>query len=140
MKPSHFKFALLTPGVLALSACAAFAAAPASELTLHQQDSGHRYSVRVGDTVKVDLLDSFPVPGSSVVWNADTSNGTVLTRLNTTRESPASFARSQAHYVATFKAQKSGQATIKMVGTAHCEAMNPAACAQPAGSITITVS
>ena len=140
MKLTQLKFALLAPGVLALSACAAFAAASPSELTLHQQDAGHQYAVHVGDTVKVDLLDTFPVSGSSVVWTADTSNAAVLTRVGATRATPPSFARSQAHYIATFKAQKSGVATIKMAGVAHCEAMNPAFCPQPGGTITITVT
>ena len=140
MKLTQLRLALLVPGLLALSACGAFAAAPASQLTLHQQDSGHHYAVHIGDTVKVDLLDTFGVPGSSTVWNADTSDASVLSRVSTSRAKPASFVGSQAHYVATFKAQKSGTATIMLVGTAHCEAMNPASCPQPSGSITVTVS
>lgn len=139
MKLTRLKLALLLPGVLALSACAVFAA-PAAQLTLHQQDSGHQYTVHVGDTVKVDLLDTFGVPGSSTVWSADTSDASVLSRINTTRETPPSFMGSQAHYFATFKAQKAGVASVKMVGTARCEAMNPAFCPQPHGTITITVA
>ena len=133
------KLALLS-FVLMLSACGAFAAAPGAHLTLHEQDSGHTFAVRVGDTVNVDLLDSFPVPGSSVVWTADTSNAVVLTRLSTTREKAAGIANSQAHYVAIFKALRSGTASLQMIGAAQCEAMNPAFCPAHTGSITITVS
>jgi len=138
MKLTRLKLALLLPGVLALSACAVFAAT-AAQLTLHQQDSGHQYTVHVGDTVTVDLVDTFPVPGSSTAWSADTSNASVLSRISTTRQTPPSIMGSQAHYLATFKAQKTGVATIDMVGTARCEAMNPAFCPQPHGAIAITV-
>jgi hypothetical protein len=141
MDLTRLKLAFLVPGVMALSGCAAFAASPSpSQLTLHQQDSGHRYTVHVGDTVKVDLLDTFGVPGSSTVWTADTANSSVLSRISTTRETPARMMGSQAHYVATFKAQKAGVTTIKLAGTAHCEAMNPAFCPQPQGTIAITVA
>jgi hypothetical protein len=141
MKLTRLKPALFVPGLLTLSACAAFAASPSpSQLTLHQQDSGHQYSVHVGDAVKIDLLDTFGVPGSSTVWTADSANPSVLSRISTTREIPARIMGSQAHYVATFKAQKAGVATIEMVGTARCEAMNPAFCPQPRGTITITVT
>lgn len=140
MKLAQLKVAFLLPGVFALSACTAFAAAPPSQITLHQQDSGRRDAVHVGDTVEVDLLDSFPAPGSSTIWTADTSNGSVLALISSSRETPARFVGSTAHYVATFKAQKSGEATIKMTGVAHCEAMNPAYCPQPSGAITVTVS
>jgi len=139
MKPTRLKLALLLPALLALSACAVFAAS-AAQLTLHQQDFGHQYTVHVGDTVKVDLLDTFGVPGSSTVWKADTSDAAVLSRISTTRETPPNIIGSQAHYVATFRAQKAGVATIKMVGAARCEAMNPAFCPQPQGTIAITVA
>jgi predicted secreted protein len=139
MKLTRLSFAIVPPGVLALSACTVFAAS-AAQLTLHQQDFGHQYAVHVGDTVKVDLLDTFGVPGSSTVWSADTSDASVLSRITTTRETPSSMMGSQAHYVATFKAQKAGVATIEMVGTARCEAMNPAFCPQPRGTIAITVA
>lgn len=133
------KLALLSV-VLVLSACAALAAAPAAQLTLHEQDFGHTFPVRVGDTVNVDLLDTFPVPGSSVVWTGDTSDTTVLSRLSTTREKPAAIANTEAHYLAIFKALKRGTATIQLVGAAQCEAMNPAFCPAHTGAITITVS
>ena len=96
--------------------------------------------MHVGDTVKVDLLDTYGVPGSSTVWSADTSNASILSRTSATRQSPPGIMGSQAHYVATFKAQKPGVATIRIVGTARCEAMNPAFCPQPDGAITITVA
>jgi hypothetical protein len=140
MKLAHLKSVLLGPCVIALSACAAFASAPPSQLTLHQQDFGRQYSIHVGDTVKVDLLDTFPVPGSSVVWSAASTDPSVMTRISETRETPATIARSQAHYIAIFKAEKSGAATIKLSGAARCEAMNPAACPQQSGTMTVTVS
>jgi len=139
MMLTRVKLALLLPGVLALSACTVVAASQ-PELTLHQQDSGRHYTVHVGDTVRVDLLDTFPVPGSSTVWTADSSNPSVLSRTSTSRETPASIMGGQAHYIATFKARKSGEATIQLTGAARCEAMNPAFCPQPSGAIALTVS
>lgn len=125
--------------VLSLGACGAVAGAPGASVTVHEQDAGHAYSIHVGDTLNVDLLDSFPVPGSSIVWNADTSDGTVLSRVSATRETPSGIAHRQAHYLATFKALKSGKAIIQMVGTARCEAMNPAFCPQPSGAVAVRI-
>ena len=135
-----FRLAWLAPLVLSLSACAVSASVPPSELTLHGQDSGRTVAVHPGDTVKLDLLDTYPVPGSSVIWTADTSDASVLARLSSSRETPAGIAHSQAHYTAVFKALKQGTATVWMTGAARCEAMNPAACPQPSGSITVTIS
>ncbi|MDQ6710401.1 MAG: hypothetical protein M3Z11_07565 [Candidatus Dormibacteraeota bacterium] len=56
------------------------------------------------------------------------------------RETPSGVAHSQAHYIATFKALKSGQAIINMVGTARCEAMNPAVCPQPSGAVAVRIN
>jgi len=135
-----FKRAWLAPLILSLSACAAFASAPQPVLTLHGQDSGRGVAVHQGDTVKLDLLDTFPVPGSSVIWTADTSDASVLARVSNSRETPAGIAHSLAHYTAVFRALKQGTAAIRMTGVARCEAMNPAACPQPSGSIAVTIS
>ncbi len=139
MNRAAVKLSLAVLLVLSLGACGAAAAAPSTSLTIHQQDAGHAYSIHPGDTVTVDLLDSFPVPGSSVIWNADSSDGTVLNRVSVTRETPSGIAHSQAHYIATFKALKSGKASIRMVGTARCEAMNPAFCPQPSGAVAVRI-
>ena len=86
------------------------------------------------------MLDTFPVPGSSVVWTAASSDTSVLSPAGETREAPASIARSQAHYIAIFKGLRAGEATIRLSGAARCEAMSPAFCHQPSGSISVTVS
>ena len=126
---------------LVLSGCGSpVLGAPGATLTLHEADFGHRYSVHAGDSVRLDLLDTFPVPGSSVVWNAASADPSILLLVSSTRATPAAIAHSQAHYVAVFRAVKPGKATIQAVGTARCEAMNPAFCPQPAGSIRIEIS
>ena len=141
MKLKALELAGLVAFALVLSGCGAPALGPPSAtLTLHQTDFGHRYSVHAGDSVRLDLLDTFPVPGSSVVWNAVSADPSILTRVSSTRATPAAIAGSEAQYVAVFRAVKPGKATIQAVGTARCEAMNPAFCPQPAGSITITIS
>ena len=141
MKLKALKLAGLVAFALVLSGCGAIVlGAPSATLTLHETDFGHSYSIHAGDSVRLDLLDTFPVPGSSVVWNAASADPSILARVSSTRATPAAVAHSQAHYLALFKAVKPGKATIQAVGTARCEAMNPAFCPQPAGSITITIS
>ncbi|GAC1479262.1 MAG: hypothetical protein PVSMB9_02650 [Candidatus Dormibacteria bacterium] len=141
MKLSALRLAALVPLAVLLSACGAVVlGAPNPPLTLHQRDFGHSYSIHAGDSVRLELVDTFPVPGSSVVWNADSADPSILTRVAATRGTPSSIANSKAGYVVVFKAIKSGQATIEAVGTASCEAMNPAFCPQPSGSIAITIS
>jgi hypothetical protein len=126
-------------GAVILGGCTAQASGSASEVTVNEQDFGHSISIHVGDTVKVDLLDKFYVPGSSVIWSADTSNANVLQRISTSRQTPPVIMNAQAHYVAVFKAIARGTATIQATGAASCEAMNPAFCPQQSGTISVAI-
>jgi hypothetical protein len=129
----------LVVATLVLGGCAGLAGGPGAQVTLHEEDAGRTISVQVGDTITVDLMDRFFVPGSSIVWDADTSDARVLQRARTSRESPPAIMNAQAHYSAVFWAVGSGTAQIRLVGTARCEAMNPAYCPGHGGSITVQV-
>jgi hypothetical protein len=123
---------------LALAALAGCAGS-ASQRTVNDQDFGRTVSVHVGDTVKVDLLDRFPFPGSSIVWRADTTDPATLRRVSAVRETPTGIMNGQARYTAIFKAVARGTAIIQATGAATCEAMNPAFCPQHSGTIAVTV-
>jgi hypothetical protein len=124
---------------LALGSCAGLPGGAAAQVTLHEQDAGRTISVQVGDTITVDLVDRFFVPGSSIVWDADSSDARVLQRAGTSRENPPAIMNAQARYSAVFKAVGPGRAEIQMVGTTRCEAMNPEYCPGHSGTITVQV-
>ena len=132
------KLAGLVLATLLLAGCAATASGPA-EIAIHEADLGGTFSLHVGDTVKVDLLDRFPVPGSSIVWDAASSDPSILERVSTQRENPSGIMNAQAHYTAVFKAKAAGTAKIEMTGATRCEAMNAAYCQQHGGNVTVNV-
>ena len=99
------KLAGLVLATLLLAGCAATASGPA-EIAVHEADLGGTLSVHVGDTVKVDLLDRFPVPGSSIVWDAASSDPSILERVSTQRENPSGIMNAQAHYTAVLKRRR----------------------------------
>jgi predicted secreted protein len=131
-------------GVVLAGLCACgSAAAPAagSTVVLGQADAGRTVQVRVGDTVQVTLQDDFPVPGSSLVWKATTSNETVLASGAVTRSSPVpSGPGKHDTYTATFQAKASGEAVLDAHGTTSCEAMPKANCPDRDLTITVVVS
>lgn len=115
-------------------------ASTASQVTTTEADFGRSISIHVGDTVRVDLIDRFSVPGSSIIWTADSSEADVLERTSSTRQNPPGIMDAEAHYVALFRAVGKGQATIVATGATSCEAMNPAYCQQHAGTINVSVT
>lgn len=123
-----------------VTSCAAPTGIRASQVSVHEVDFGRSISIQVGDTLKVDLMDRFFVPGSSIIWTADSSNADVLERTSVTRENPPAIMNAQAHYIAVFKAIGKGEATIVATGATSCEAMNPAYCQQHAGTISVAVN
>ena len=114
--------------------------APPAPRVLHEADAGGRVTLLPGQGLEVDLTDTRAVPGSSLVWTASSSDGTVLAKLSDSR-SPAQpgLARGDV-YRAVFRAGRPGSATILAVGATTCEAMAKSNCPDRSWSVTVTVA
>jgi hypothetical protein len=121
-------------------ACGSIGPVPATNvtITLGENSAGKTVNAHVGDTIRVQLQDSFPVPGSSLVWDVSTSAPSVLKLSKVTRERPVRPGQGQLAYTAEFAALGAGQATLFARGSRTCEAMP--VCAQDAFTITVVVS
>lgn len=140
----------LTAGIL-MSACGGQACAcfgqgqiPATPTALPVSTAldGKTITVRRGTVIEVTLDNSFGPPGSSLTWEATSSDSSILLRTSSRVEpsgspSPAPLLERQERYIADFRAQSPGTAQIIGQGHRTCEAMNPAFC--PQGHYTVTV-
>jgi hypothetical protein len=82
---------LATPLLAATLARGSAAVSPASRtFDLQEKDAGRTVQVRIGDTVRVQLVESFPVPGSSLVWDVTSDGPSVLAGVSMRR--PRCFA------------------------------------------------
>jgi hypothetical protein len=134
------RLSVLAVGVLAAASAScggSTSLAAASTIVLGQPDAGHTVQVRIGDTIKVTLQDDFPVPGSSLVWNVTSLDGSVLQLGVTTRSPQHTGLVGQDTYTAEFHALAAGQAVLDAHGTTSCEAMLKQNC--PDRDFTITV-
>lgn len=136
---------LVTIGVFAIalaSACGGVPAqAAATTIVLHQTDAGKTFNVRGGDTVRVVLDDTYPVPGSSLVWSVASSPAAIL--------QPGAVSRSPQvrtsgpgrtdTYTAEFRAISAGQAVLDAKGATTCEAMAKTGCPDQHFTITVVV-
>jgi predicted secreted protein len=120
-------------------ACGSAPAAPGSRtVDLLEKDAGTAVQVRAGDTVRVQLVESFPVPGSSLVWDVMSSDPSVLTLLKAGRAPQVPSAPGGTDtYTAFFNAAAAGRATLNAHGATTCEAMAKQSC--PDRNFTITV-
>ena len=100
-------------------------------LNLNANQAGGTFHIHLGQVVKVTLVERFGVPGSSIRWSADSSNGGVLARTSTTEARPAALTNATYPIVIEFKAADSGRADIEATTHATCEAMSPAYCHGP---------
>jgi hypothetical protein len=122
-------------------ACGATAAPGAgTTIVLHQADAGKTFNVHGGDTVRIVLDDTYPVPGSSLVWNVAGSPATVLrpgvvVRSQQVRSGPG---RTDT-YTADFLAISAGQAKLDAEGATTCEAMAKSNCPDQHFTITVVV-
>lgn len=118
------------------------AAAPAAHDTfvLGEADAGKTVQARVGDTVRVKLQESFPVPGSSLVWDVSSSSPSVLAAGKVTRDPAERPRMGQVAYTAEFTARASGQAQLIARGSTTCEAMTKQGCPNRDFTITVNVS
>jgi predicted secreted protein len=129
---------LAAPLALAIYSCGGAARSSSRTITLGEKDAGTTIHARVGDAVRVQLVESFPVPGSSLVWDVTTSDPTVLWVVTTERTPQVrSGPGGNDTYTATFSAAGGGQALLNAVGATTCEAMVKQSC--PDRNFTITV-
>lgn len=110
----------------------------AQTVTLGEKDAGRTIQVRVGDSVQMQLVESFPVPGSSLVWDVTSTELSVLARVTTERTPQVhSGPGGSDTYTAFFNAGGAGHAILKAHGATSCEAMAKRSC--PDRNFTITV-
>ncbi|MGH7764489.1 MAG: hypothetical protein ACREOM_08745 [Candidatus Dormibacteraceae bacterium] len=138
MSTMSFKQLLGAIPLVALFACGSAAPAAHQTLVLGEADAGRTVQAHVGDTLQVRLQESFPVPGSSLVWDVSTSAPSVVAAGNITRVPPERPITGQVAYTAEFTARGSGQAQLIARGSTTCEAMAKSGC--PNRDFTITVA
>lgn len=118
---------------------ASMPAAPQTRV-VGEADAGKTVQARIGDLVQVKLVESFPLPGSSLVWDVSSSAPSVLAPGSVTRD-PAERPRiGQVAYTAEFTAKASGQAQLIARGSTTCEAMAKPGCPNRDFTVTVVVS
>jgi hypothetical protein len=108
-------------------------------LVVQQADAGRAVSLHVGETIEVVLIDSKPVPGSSLTWDASSSNPSVLAPAGARHELAPDAVTGQGRYVADFQAAGAGSTTVVATGTRRCEAMAPSGCSPEQLTFPVTV-
>jgi hypothetical protein len=128
-------------GVMAAVSCGGTPANAATTIVLKQTDAGKTFNVHGGDTVRLVLVDTYPVPGSSLVWTVAASPAVVL-KAGTENRSPqvrdAGPGRTDT-FTAEFLAVSAGQATLDAKGATTCEAMAKPGCPDQDFTITVVV-
>jgi hypothetical protein len=132
-------------GAAALLAVAAVACGTATTpvkahgtVTVDQSKAGQTMQARVGDTVSVRLQESFPVPGSALIWDVSTSTPSVLEPGKVTRSPSARPVTGTVAYTAEFTAAAAGQGVILARASRTCEAMPT--CKGEDFTVTVVVS
>lgn len=133
--------ALACLSVLLMFGCGS-AATPAAHRTLvvGEADAGNAVQARVGDTVRVKLQESFPVPGSSLVWDVSSNAPSVLAVGKVTRDPAERPPIGKVDYTADFTAAAAGQAKLIARGSTTCEAMSKQGCPNRDFTVTVIVS
>jgi FtsP/CotA-like multicopper oxidase with cupredoxin domain len=108
---------------------------------LSASDAGKTISVHGGDTVRITLADSYPVPGSSLVWSVASSPASVLQPGAVSRSPQLKSGPGRTDtYTAEFRAISAGQAVLAAKGATTCEAMAKAYCPDQQFTITVLVT
>lgn len=123
--------------VLTFACGSATTPAAHSTLVVGEADAGTTVQAKVGDTVRVKLQESFPMPGSSLIWDVSTNAPSVLAAGKVTRDPTERPRIGQVAYTADFTAAAGGQAQLIARGSTTCEAMTKPGC--PNRDFTITV-
>jgi FtsP/CotA-like multicopper oxidase with cupredoxin domain len=131
--------------VLAFAVICACGGTPAqaggNRVAVVESDAGKTITVRSGDTIRITLEDTYPVPGSSLVWNVGSSATSVLQPGATTRSKQVSSGPGRTDtYTADFLAAGAGQALLDSKGTTTCEAMAKPNCPDRQFTITVVVT
>jgi hypothetical protein len=140
MRPVTLLHAPMLLLAIAIIACGPTGGAPAVRATivLNHDSAGKTVQAHVGDTIQVELQESFPVPGSSLVWDVSSSAPSVLKLSKVTRDPAERPRQGQVAYTAEFAAEGAGQATLFMRGSRTCEAMPT--CQQEDLMVTVVIS
>lgn len=126
--------------VLTLACGSAGTPAARSTVTVGEDDGGKTVHVRVGDIVRVKLQESFPVPGSSLIWEVSSSAPSVLAAGTVTRDPSERPRVGQVSYTADFTAAAAGHAQLIARGSTTCEAMSKEGCPNRDFTTTVMVS
>jgi predicted secreted protein len=120
-------------------ACGSAGSAPAPQVFVVNEDvGGSTFHIHVGDVVSVQLVESFPVPGSSLTWDVSSSAPSVLKLEKVTRDPAQRPVHGTVNYTAEFTATGTGQATLFARGSQTCEAMP--SCPQKNFTVTVDVA
>lgn len=128
----------LTTAAVLLACGSASRAQPAQTIVVHEDAAGTTVQARPGDTVEVQLVESFPVPGSSLTWDVSTSAPSVLKLEKVTRDPAQRPRQGTVKYTADFSVVAAGQAKLFARGSQTCEAM--ATCSQKDFTVTVVAS
>ena len=128
--------------VAVVCACGGTAAqAGGKTVSLVEADAAKTFTVRGGDTIHITLQDTYPVPGSSLVWNVGSSASTVLQPGVTTRSEQVRSGPGRTDtYTADFLAVGAGQAVLGAKGATTCEAMAKSNCPDRQFTINVVVT
>jgi predicted secreted protein len=128
--------------VAVICACGGTAAqASGKTVLLAEADAGKTFNVHGGDTIHITLQDTYPVPGSSLVWNVGSSASTILQPGVTTRSQQVRNGAGRTDtFTADFLAVGAGQAQLNATGTTTCEAMAKANCPDHQFTVTVVVT
>jgi hypothetical protein len=134
--------ALSVLAVAVICACGGTAVqADAKTVAMVESDAGKTFTVRGGDTIHITLEDTYPVPGSSLIWNVGSTASTVLQPGTTTRSKQVRSGPGRTDtYTADFVAVGAGQALLNAKGTTTCEAMAKVNCPDRQFTITVVVT
>lgn len=128
-------------GLMAAASCGGTTATAGTTIVLKQTDAGKTFNVHSGDTVRVVLVDTYPVPGSSLVWTVAASPAGVLkagawSRSAQVRDSGPGRTDT---YTAEFLAASASRAVLDASGATTCEAMAKSGCPDQHFTITVVV-
>ncbi|HEY3587367.1 MAG TPA: hypothetical protein VGK85_09440 [Myxococcaceae bacterium] len=136
MRVTPLPRALLAILATALVACGSIGPAyTPSTIVVKEDSAGQTVQAHVSDTVEVQLVESFPVPGSSLVWDVSSSAPGVLKLDKVTRDPAVRPRQGTVQYTADFTVTATGQAKLFARGSQTCEAMPTC----PQKDFTVTV-
>ena len=127
--------AMLAAGLIA---CGTTGPAAPSTILVTQDSAGKTIQAHAGDTIRVQLEESFPVPGVSLTWDVTSNAPSVLKLQKITRDPAQRPVKGTVSYTADFTAVSSGQATLFARGSQRCEAMPT--CPQKDFTVTVAVT